>query len=312
MITRVVLAVLRRAGSALVVLWGAATAVFFTMHAVPGDPEDVILGQELLVTEQLRAQVRADFGLDAPLPEQYATFLGNLVTGDLGRSYLLQQPVLDLIRDQLAPTLQLAAAGLLVAAVLATVLAVLTTGRSGIARQLAVVLEVVAISAPAYWVGIVLLAFLSFRLGWFPAFSDGGLRALVLPALTMGFAIFGLLSQVLREAAENAERQPFALTARTRGLSRVAVTVRHLLKHASIPVLTVGGWVLGGVVGGAVLIEAVFGRPGLGRLTLQAVVNQDIPLIVGLVLLSALVFVLITIVLDVVYRLVDPRLGRRV
>lgn len=311
MIARVLVAVLRRAGSAVVVLWGAATAVFFTMHAVPGDPEDVILGQELLVTDELRAQVRADFGLDRPLPAQYLTFLGNLVRGDLGRSYLLQQPVADLIRDQLAPTLQLAAAGLLVAAVLATVLAVLTTGRSGVARQLAVVLEVVAISAPAYWVGIVLLAFLSFRLGWFPAFSGGGLRALVLPALTMGIAIFGLLSQVLREAAENAERQPFALTARTRGLSRLAVTVRHLLKHASIPVLTVGGWVVGGVVGGAVLIEAVFGRPGLGRLTLQAVVNQDIPLIVGLVLLSALVFVLITIVLDVVYRLVDPRLGRR-
>lgn len=306
---RVARAVLRRAGAALLVVWGAATAVFVTMHAVPGEPEDVILGNELLVTDQLRAQVRTDLGLDRPVPEQYLRYLGDLATGDLGTSYLRQQPVRSLIAAEVGPTLQLAVAGLVVAAVLAVALAVLTTGSRGWARRLVVVVELVAISSPSYWVGILLLAGLSFRLGWFPAFSDGSLRSLVLPALTMGLAVFALFSQVLREAAENAARQPFALAARARGLARVDVTLRHLLAHASIPVLTVGGWVMGGVIGGAVLIESVFGRPGLGRLTLQAVVNQDIPLVLGLVLVSALVFVALTIVLDVLYRVLDPRIG---
>lgn len=306
---RVARAVLRRAGAALLVVWGAATAVFVTMHAVPGEPEDVILGNELLVTDQLRAQVRTDLGLDRPVPEQYLRYLGDLATGDLGTSYLRQQPVRSLIAAEVGPTLQLAVAGLVVAAVLAVALAVLTTGSRGWARRLVVVVELVAISSPSYWVGILLLAGLSFRLGWFPAFSDGSLRSLVLPALTMGLAVFALFSQVLREAAENAARQPFALAARARGLARVDVTLRHLLAHASIPVLTVGGWVMGGVIGGAVLIESVFGRPGLGRLTLQAVVNQDIPLVLGLVLVSALVFVALTIVLDVLYRVIDPRIG---
>lgn len=301
-------ALLLRVGAALLVVWGAATLVFITMHAVPGEPEDVILGSELQVTDELRAQVRTDFGLDRPLPEQYLTYLGNLARGDLGTSYLRQQSVRSLILSELGPTVQLAIGGLLVAAVLAVGLAILTTGSRGPARHLVVIVELIAIAAPSYWVGILLLSVFSFQLGWFPAFSDGTVRSLVLPALTMGLALFGLFSQVLREAAENAARQPFTLSARARGLGRWAVTVRHLLAHASIPVLTVGGWVFGGVIGGAVLIETVFGRPGLGRLTLQAVVNQDIPLIVGVVLLSATVFVVLTMVLDVLYRVIDPRI----
>jgi peptide/nickel transport system permease protein len=297
-----------RVAGALAVLFGAATLAFITLQLIPGDPVSILLGPSTSASAQVRAQISSDYGFDQPLWQQYLQFLGRLLHGDLGRSYQLQRGVGGLIGDQLMPTVELASAGLLLAVVLAVVSAVLTADRNPLLRALASVWELTAASVPSYWMGIVLLTLFSFRLRLFPVAGDQGLGSLVLPALTLALPVAGVLAQVLREGLESALEQPFALTARARGLGPSAVRVRHALRHAALPLITLTGWLAGSLLGGAVLVESVFGRPGIGSLVLQAVSSRDMPVVIGVVVLSAGVFVLISTVVELLYVVIDPRL----
>ncbi|GIE91653.1 ABC transporter permease [Actinoplanes regularis] len=299
--------ILRRVGAGVLVLWAAATAAYLALLAAPGDTVDAIIGDGA-DTPLIRAQIIQEWHLDRPAVVQYADFLWRAVHGDLGRSYLLQRPVAEVIGGQLAPTLKLAATaagfGILLALVLALV------ARRPWVRRLSSTTELVLVSTPPFLIGIVLLSVFSFRLGWFPVSGDRGAAALVLPAITMGLPIAGTLAQVLRDGLDRALEEPFAVTARSRGLRERSVLVRHALKHALLPAVTMLGWSFGVLIGGTVIIEQVFGRPGLGQVTVQAVSSSDLPVVLAVVILAAAVFVVINTVTDLAYLLIDPRLRR--
>jgi peptide/nickel transport system permease protein len=300
-------AVLRRVLSGLVVLWVAATAAYLALLAAPGSTVDTIVGDGA-DTPEIRARIIAEWGLDRPEITQYLSYLGRVAHGDLGRSYLLQRPVSDVIGAQLGPTVRLAAAAAVLGVVLALILA-LTTRRPW-ARRVSSSAELVLVSTPPFLIGIVLLTVFSFRLGWFPVSGDDGVAALVLPALTLALPVAGVLTQVLRDGLDRALGEPFTVTARSRGLTEHAVVVRHALRHALLPAIALVGWLFGVLLGGAVIIESVFGRPGLGSVTLLAVTSKDMPVVLAVVVLSAAVYVLLNTVADLAYLVADPRLRR--
>jgi peptide/nickel transport system permease protein len=302
---RLLPAVLRRLATGLVVLWAAATAAYLALLAAPGDTVDSIIG-EGADTPLIRSQIVDEWGLDRPAVVQYADYLRRAAQGDLGRSYLLQRPVRDIVGEQVWPTLKLALAAALLGVVLALVLAVTT--RRPWARRASSTTELVLVSTPPFLIGIVLLSVFSFRLGWFPVAGDRGFAALVLPAVTLALPTAGVLTQVLREGLDRALEEPFAVTARSRGLRESAVLVRHALRHALLPAVTLTGWLFGILLGGAVIIEQVFGRPGLGQVTLQAVNTKDMPVVLAVVVLSAAVYVVLNTAADLAYLLIDPRL----
>lgn len=292
----------------VVVLWAAATLAFAVLQLLPSDPVQVIYGADATVTPEMRDRIRAEYGLDRPLIEQYGAFMGRLLHGDLGTSYQQRRSVVSIIASELSSTVTIAVLAVAAALVLAVLSALFTAGSRGFLRRAISTLELVAVSTPAFWIGILLLTFLSFRWPIFPVMGDYGWRSLVLPVATLALALFGTLSQVMRQEMDIALEQPFALTARTRGLSEWAVRRSHALRHALIPALTISAEMFGALLAGAIITEQVFGRPGLGRITLQAVRNQDIPVVIGVVLLAAAVFVTVNILVDLLYRLIDPRL----
>jgi peptide/nickel transport system permease protein len=303
----VIKAIVRRVAGGAVVLWAAATAAYLALLAAPGDIVDAIIGDGA-DTPQIRSQIIAEWNLDRPAIVQYLDYLLRAAQGDLGRSYLLQRPVRDVVGEQILPTLELAAAAAVFGVVLALILAVATRHRW--ARRISTTAELVIVSTPPFLIGIVLLSVFSFRFGLFPVSGDRGWDALVLPAVTLGLPIAGVLAQVLRDGLDRALDEPFTVTARARGVKERAVLVRHALRHALIPAVTLLGWLSGVLIGGAVIIEQVFGRPGLGQVTLQAVGNGDMPVVLAVVVFAAAAFVLINTVADLAYLIIDPRLRR--
>ncbi|MCD0451739.1 ABC transporter permease [Actinocorallia sp. API 0066] len=297
----------RRLILAAFVVFGAATAAFAAMNLMPGDPVLTILGSTN-PTPALIAQVRSDLGYDEPFAVRYAEFLGRLVHGDLGQSYQLREPVTEVITGQLLPTAELALTAFVLALAVAAVLAVTTAGRRPAVRRVVSALELLTTSSPGFWIGILLLTFLSFRIHLFPAAGGDGVNGLVLPAITLALGMTGVFSQVLRAGLERALEEPYALTARARGTGETAVRTRHALRHALIPVLTLSGWALGTLLSGAVVVETVFGRRGIGRVMATAVIGRDVPTVTGVVIVSAVFFTLINILVDGLYRVIDPRL----
>jgi peptide/nickel transport system permease protein len=299
--------ILLRLLTSLLVLWLAASATFVAVHALPGRIEDVLAGD--LSYPGLREAISAQWGLDQSLGWQYAHFLLRLFHGDLGTSYVLQQAVLQVLASQIWPTVQLALAAGLLACVLAVTVATLTAGKGIYGTRIASALELTLTSTPVFWLGMLLLILFSFQWQLFPVSGATGWRSLVLPALTLGLPAAGVLSQVMREAIEQALEQPFVTTVRARGLDEFSLRLRHLLRHALLPVITLGGWLIGSLLGGAVITEKMFGRPGIGNVTLNAVMSQDLPVVLAVVLLAALIHVVISTLLDVAYLFIDPRLN---
>lgn len=296
------------AASVVVVLWGAATLAFVAFRVIPGDPVSVMLGPQANVSETVKDAIRADLGLDRPVMEQYLTYLGGLIRGDLGESYQLRMPVTDVIGRQLVPTLQLTALALTIALGIALVVVLVARGR--VSRGVAAAVELVILSSPVFWIGIVLLSVFAFGLGWFPVSGSRNPATIVLPAVTLALPVAALIGQVLRDGIEAAERQPFALTVRARGAGPTRLTLHHTLRHGATGAVTLAAYLVGSLLGGAVLVETVFARPGIGRVTLTAITDRDLPVLTGIILLSALVFVVINLVVEVVYPLLDPRLRR--
>jgi len=298
---------LRRFASAVTVLWGAVTVTFVALHLTPGSTIDSIVGQAV-VSPQVRRQIVNDYGLNQPLFIQYLRYVGNLARGDLGQSYNQGLPVTTAIGQQIGSTLLLVAAGAGLAFVGSAAVALLTANRPRWLRGPAAVLEMVGVAIPSFWLGILLLTLFSFRLHWFPAVGSNTARGLLLPAVALAVAPGAMLAQVLRQALERTLDEPFVTTARARGVGHAAVLVRHALRHALLPAITLAGWLVASFMGGAVVTETVFSRPGLGSLTVTAIEQKDFPLVSGIVLLSAASYVLIGFLVDALYPVLDPRL----
>ncbi len=294
----------------LAVLWGAATLSFLAVKLIPGDPVAILTGGENVVNEAERVVLIREYGLERPLAVQYARYLGAALVGDFGRSYQYRQPVTTLILAAAVPTLQLAGGAMLLSLSLALTNALATAGRRRRLRTILAGLELTLLSTPVYWIGIALLALFSFRLQWFPVTGNDGPSALVLPVVALSLPLAALIAQVLRDGLEEALSQPFALTVRTRGVSETALLVRHALRHAALAASTVTGTLTAGLLGGSILTETVFGRSGIGQITLLAIRTRDMPLVLGLVMTSALIFVVINLLVDAVYVIIDPRLRR--
>lgn len=297
---------LPRLTGTVLVLGGAATLAFLILHAIPGDPVDIMLGAQSQAPEEVKERIRAEIGLDQPLLAQYLGYLGRTVMLDFGTSYRLQRPVIDVIAEQLPSTLALAGAAILIALVTALVIAVAARGR--VTRAIASTLELLAISSPSFWTGLLLLTIFSFNLHWFPVSGGNGLAGLVLPAVTMALPIAGILSQLLRHGLDSANAQPFVTSVIARGVGPTGLLTRHTLRHAALPTVTLTAYIIGSLIGGAVIVEQLFSRPGLGRVTLDAISNRDLPVVMALVVLAAVVFVAINLIIDALYPILDPRL----
>lgn len=300
------LQVIGRIGSGILVLWAAVTLSFISIQLAPGDIVSLLIGEQIR-TPEVEAAIRAEWGLDQSLFEQYLAYLSKLLHGDLGRSYILQTDISGLVASQILPTLKLTAAALVVAIVFAVASAILTAGKR-IPRSIAGGLELTLISTPSFWLGILLLYVFSFTLKIFPVSGDRNLSALVLPALSLGLSLGAVLGQVLREGLERALEEPFALTVRSWGTSDFVLRLRHGLRHAALPAVTLAGWLVGNLLSGAVITEAVFGRPGLGRITVDAVLAHDMPVVLAVAILSALIYVAMSTLVDILYLMLDPRL----
>lgn len=293
---------------AIGVIWAAATLSFLMMRLVPGDPVSVMLGPQAQVSEETKDAIRADLGLDRPWFTQYLDTLGGLLRGDLGQSYQLRKPVVEVIAGQLPSTMQLAGAALVIALVLVTVVTI--AARRPTARRIAAVIEQAILSTPVFWIGLLLSVVFAFGLHWFPVSGSRGAASLVLPAVTLALPTAALLGQVLRDGIEQAERRTFAETVIARGATSRRLLLHHTLRHGAIGAVPLAAYLVGSLFGGAVLVETVFARPGLGRITLSAIVDRDLPVIGGVIILSALVFSLVAVLADLVVPLLDPRQRR--
>lgn len=304
--------VIKRLTQAVGVLWAAYTVSFLVLDFLPGDPVSAMAGAGMdsgQVDPARLARLRHEYGFDKPVPAQYAEYLGRAVRGDFGDAVSTGRPVTSTLADALPRTLQLTGAALLLAVVLGGGLAVVATYTSRRwLRQLLLSLPPLGVSVPTFWVGLLLVEAFSFRLRWFPAFGDDGLRGLVLPALALAVPTGALVAQVLAKSLLTALDQAYVETARAKGAGRWRVHLRHALRNASLPALTVVGLLVGQLIAGSVVVETVFSRDGLGRVTAGAVTTQDIPLVQGVVVFGALIFVATNLLVDLVYPLLDPRI----
>lgn len=304
--------VLRRAGQAAIVLIAAFTATFFLLQLLPGDAilikfSDPSLG---LSPEQLD-DIRATYGADVPWGEQYLHAGLGFLAGDFGYSTQYGTPVRTMLAEALPATLLLAALGLVVAVLIAVLIAALSSLapfawlRDGL-RQV----PGLFVAVPVFWLGILLIQVFSFGLGWVPIVGADPISGLILPVLTLAVPISAPLAQVLVRSIDRVQAQPFVTVVRAKGAPPAWVLTRSVARNAAVPTLTIAGVLFGELVGGAVVTETVFGRTGIGRLTEQAVANQDIPVLQGVVLLSALGFVVISFAVDLATPLIDPRQRR--
>lgn len=290
-------------------LWAVATLTFFAIRLIPGDPAEAVLGGPgSQASQETLDRVRTEYGLDLPLGVQYLNALGRLLSGNLGTSYALKVPVADLLAAQLGGTLVLALTALAAAWGIALLLSLWSTGGARFAASVGQGIELASAALPHFWLATVLIAIFSSSLGWLPPVSTGGVAGLVLPTLTLAVPLAGFLAQVMRETLLDTLDSPFILSARARGETESGIRLRHALRHASLPAISLSGWALGYLISGAVVVETIFARPGLGRTLLQAVTLRDVPIVTGVVLLVALVYIVMTVLTDAASRLADPRL----
>ena len=301
----------RRFAQLGVVLLLVSVAVFSIMHALPGDPVQLMLSgaESGSVTPERQEQLREEMGLNDPLPVQYGRFLGGAATGDLGTSVRLRQPVLELILDRLGSTLALSFGGILFAVLIGVttgVLAALKQGSwiDGFSR----ILAYAGVSLPLFWLGLLLILAFAFWLPWFPPAGSQGIRSLVLPSLSLGLVSAGVIARLTRASLLEVLVQDYVRTAWAKGLPKRIVYLRHALRNALIPVLTMLGLQFGAMLAGAVVTETVFSRPGLGRLVVSAILWKDYPLVQGIVLFMATMYVVVNLGVDLLAAWLDPRI----
>jgi len=298
---------LRRLVQAVPLLLLISLVVFLLIHIVPGDPVRLMLGEQS--SDEKVAAVRAAMGLDRSLPEQYLKFLGRAVRGDLGMSIRAVRPVAELIRQAFPATLQLAFAALLLAIGVGFPVGVLAGLKPGsVFDSLALFFALLGQSIPSFWLGLNLIVLFALKLRLLPTSGRGDLRHLILPACALAPFLIGLIIRITRTSFIEVLRQDYIRTAYAKGLRQVPVLLRHAFKNAMIPVVTIIGLQTGALLGGAVITETVFAWPGVGQLAVNALYTRDYPVVQGVVLVSALVFVVINLLVDFMYSVFDPRI----
>ncbi len=299
--------ILRRLVLAVPTLVGVTLVVFALIRLVPGDPARLVLG--LQASEEEVQRLRVQLGLDQPLPMQYARFLARLLQGDLGRSVVTGEPVLREIGARLPATVQLAVTSTVVATLAGVAAGVVSATRQSSWWDYAVMtVALFGISLPVFWLGLMLMLLFSVHLRWLPAGGYGTPAHLVLPTVTLAAFSVAIIARMTRSSLLEVLHQDYVRTAWAKGLSSRAVVLRHALKNALIPVVTVIGLQFGGLLGGAILTETVFAWPGMGRLLVGAIVARDYPVVQGTVLVFAALFTLVNLAVDVLYAYVDPRI----
>lgn len=306
---------LQRVARLIAVLFGVSLLTFSVLHLIPGDPVRVMLGDSIggaASGDQSQAaydNLRHQLGLDRPVPVQYARYVGHALTGDLGTSFQKRRTVLAIIGDAMPSTLALTFAGMGIAILFGTTFGLFaalkhhTWWDTGI-----MVISLIGLAMPSFWLGLVLLMIFSFRLHWFTVTTGSSISALVLPAVTLGLGTAGTIARLARASLLEVLRDEYVLTARAKGLRESVVIVRHALVNALIPVVTVVGLQFGQLLAGAFIIEVVFARPGIGRLLVDAVLSRDYPVVQGVALVAGVGYVLVNFLVDLSYAWLDPRI----
>ncbi|MBM4251297.1 MAG: ABC transporter permease [Deltaproteobacteria bacterium] len=297
----------RRLLSLLPVALGVLTIVALLIHVVPGDPADAILGPYATAAD--KAQLHASLGLDKPFLEQLLDYFKGVLRGDLGTSLIYTKPVTALIADRWLATAQLAVLALIVAMMVSLPLGTISAVKAG--RPLdyaAMALAMTGIAIPNFWLGPMMVLLFSLHLGWLPVSERSGLSSYVLPALTLGIALAAILSRMTRNSMLDHLREDYARTARAKGVSASAVVLKHVLRNAALPLITVVGLQFGVLLTGAIITERIFDWPGLGTLILDGINNRDYPLVQGCVLVFSCTYLLVNLLTDLTYALVDPRI----
>lgn len=294
--------------STIIVLFGVSLLSFLILHLVPGDPVQVMSGQSGTSARDME-KLRHQLGLDQPIYTQYVDFITNALRGDLGRSIISRQPVSRMVLDQLPPTIRLTMAGMGLAIVLGIGLGIVAAVRPHSPLDSAImIVATLGVAVPSFWFALLLIYAFSVHFHWFPAAGGQGLKPLVLPAITLGFSAAAVIARLTRSSMLEVMNQDFIGTARAKGLHERSVVYRHGLKNALIPVVTVIGLQFGALLSGAVIVETVFARQGIGRLAIDAILNKDYPLVQGTVLVTACAYVLVNLVIDLLYVVLDPRM----
>lgn len=300
-----------KAGRALFVVWAAFTLTFVLLFVLPADPVDLLFDPAEInsVPPEVREQVAAGYGFDKPVVLQYFDRLGHALTGDFGSSVQSGRSVTATILDALPSTLVLASGALVLAVLIAFVIALVATStRRDWVRNLVEALPSGAVSVPVFLSGILMLQIFSFRLGWFPAFGDSGAKSVVLPLITLAIPVSGPIAQLLVRSFATEFRSGYVTTSRAKGATRGGIIIRDVFRNAGLPALTIAGVTFGNLIAGSVITETVFARKGIGRLTQSAINTLDVPLVQGIVVLTAAGFALINLIVDLTYPLLDPRL----
>lgn len=298
--------IIKRLTSLLTVIFGVLLLTFLLIHLVPGDPVDVMLGESANMAD--REALRADLGLDQPLVNQFGSYLAKLMHGDLGLSIHTQTPIIDLIQARYPATLKLASLSLLIGILIGVPLGIFAALKAGHWQDFVVTIVSVRLSAmPAFWLGPVLMLIFAVWLGWLPVSGMDSGTSIILPAVTLGFGLSAILTRMTRTSLLEVLNDDYIRTARAKGLSQRTVILRHALRAALLPIITIVGLQMGSLLAGTVITETIFSWDGVGRLLVESIEKRDYPVTQACVLMIALSYVLVNLATDVLYRLADPR-----
>lgn len=299
--------VAKRLLSLLGTLLGVSVLIFLMVHLIPGDPATQILGQ--FATPEAISQMRASLGLEQPLWQQYASFLGRLLTGDLGTSLFTGESVWEQIVARFPITMQLAVLSVVIAAIFGILLGTIAAVKQNtFVDRLVVLTSLVGISAPGFWIALFLIWIFAYKLALFPISGYEGIHSLLLPAITLGMAEAGMIARMTRASMLEVIKQDYMRTAEAKGASLVSLVFSHGLPNAIIPVVTMIGLQFGSLMAGAVVVETVFSLQGIGSLAIEAISKRDMPTVQGMVFFMALIFALTNLIVDLIYSRIDPRI----
>lgn len=299
--------IIKRLLLTLPTIFGVVTLVFLVIHLIPGDPVEIMLGETARASDKLK--LRADLGLDLPVIVQYTRFLSNLVQGDLGTSFHFRQPVFDLVITKLPATIELSLGALFISLIISIPLGILSAVKQySCIDQGSLFLALLGVSMPNFWLGPILIIIFSISLGWLPVSGRGDISHLILPAITLGTSMAAILTRMIRSSLLDILKEEYIKSARAKGLTEQTILLKHALRNALLPVITILGLQFGSLLAGSIITETIFSWPGIGRLTIQAIVSRDYPLVQGCIMIIALGYVFINLLTDLIYTWIDPRI----
>ena len=304
--------ILRRVLYLFPTVFGVISVVFLLIHLIPGDPVEIMLGESAMSAQ--KEELRRELNLDKPIPVQYGIYLKNLLAGNLGRSIYSKEPVIKIILERFPATLQLAFAALVISLLVAIPIGIIAAAKQySLFDSGTMFFSMIAVSMPNFWLGPILILIFAYHMDIFPISGRSSLLSIILPAMTLGLSMSAILSRMIRSCMLDVIREEYIKTAMAKGLGKVKVLSKHAFRNALIPVVTLVGIQSGNLLGGSIITEKIFSWPGVGQEIIEAISKRDYPLVQGCVLLISLTYVLVNLVTDIMYKLVDPRVkyGKR-